>query len=716
MLFQKLKDMKKIKIIISSALFLMTQIGLYAQETSKQIIPCATYEAMEYAFQQDPQARIRYEAAQKELEEAYKNYEASLKLHEGKIAAFQYTVPVVFHVLHLNGPENISDATLINALAQVNKDYARQGSDTGTIYSAFKSLYINSDIVFMLAHKDPNGNCTSGIVHYYNTNTNWVQAAFPYPYTWNPTKYLNIYIVKEICQSAPNCSTSGGIIVGYTYKPGTWSSGSSRDAIVYNYQFLSGTQARSLSHEIGHWLNLSHTWGNTNNPGVSCGDDGVSDTPITKGFFSTCPNSATGSGCSSPENVENIMDYSSCPKMFTTGQTNKMRTALASATSGRNNLSTTSNLTATGVNDTSTCYPIAYGYPSSFTVCSGSAFTVTDKSFNGPVASRTWAASGGATIANPSASVTTMTISTPGIQTVSLTTCNFAGCTTYTFAVNVLNGTPNVTGSYFESFEGGTSLPTNWSVINGSGGTTWQVYTGGGATGTNAMFVDGSLEPTGVQETLETPSYDFLNNTGATFTFKYAYAQKTSSHQDKLIVQASADCGGTWTNVYQPSATTLASGSGGVSSTPFYPTPSQFKLYTLTTNPAFNTFKTKPNVRVRFIFQEDATNGFGNNFFLDDINFSVPTGVNELTQSVGFNISPNPNNGSFTIKFTLSDVSEVQYQITDILGKTILQSNKQKYETGEHTINVNIQSVPTGIYFLQFELNGQKMARKIIVD
>lgn len=711
-MYRKIKTMKKISII------LLSTFGLYlsnAQET-KQIIPCATYEAMEMAFQQDPEAKARYDAAQKELEEAYKNYEESLKLHQGKTAAFQYTVPVVFHVLHTNGPENVSDATLINALAQVNRDFARQGSDTGTIYSAFKSLYINSDIVFMLAHKDPSGNCTSGIVHYYNTNTNWVQMNFPYPYTWNPTKYLNIYIVKEICQSAPNCSTSSGIIVGYTYKPGTWPSGSSRDAIVYNYQFLSGLNARSLSHEIGHWLNLSHTWGNTNNPGVSCGDDGVSDTPITKGFFSTCPSSATGSGCSSPENVENIMDYSSCPKMFTIGQTNAMRSALASSVSGRNNLSSSANIIATGVNDTSTCQPIAYGYPTTFTTCTGNSLTVTDKSFNGPVASRTWAATGGASIANPSASVTTIVFSNPGIQTVSLTTCNFAGCTTYTFAVNVIDGTPNITGSYFESFEGSTSLPPNWSVINGNGGTTYQVYTGGGATGSNAMFIDGSLEPPGAEETLETPSYDFLNNSGAIFTFKYAYARKNSSHNDKLIVQASADCGGTWTNVYQPSASTMASGSGGTTSTPFYPTPSQFKTYTLTSNPAFTSFKTKPNVKIRFVFQEDATNGFGNNFFLDDINFSTTVGINELTQSISLTISPNPTNGIFSIKFTLSDPSELNYQLTDILGKTILKSNKQTYEVGEHTIDMNISSLPPGIYFLQLELNGQKIAQKIIKE
>ena len=116
---------------------------------------------------------------------------------------------------------------------------------------------------------------------------------------------------------------------------------------------MSGLAARNLSHEIGHWFNLTHTFGNTNNPGLVCGSsaggDGVSDTPDTKGNFSTCPASSTNTAftCTSPnptntanyyQNVQNFMDYSSCPRNFTTGQTNKMRTAAQSATSSRNNL------------------------------------------------------------------------------------------------------------------------------------------------------------------------------------------------------------------------------------------------------------------------------------------------------------------------------------------------------------------------------------------
>ena len=271
---------------------------------AQSIQPCNTMDAMDQVFAKDPAAKIRYEKEQAELKSAYEAYEHSLTLHKPG-AAIQYTVPVVFHIMHLNGPENISDATCINVLASVNSDFAKAGADVPTIHASFAPLYINSDIKIMLAHKDPSGNCTSGIVHHYNTNTDWNQAAQPYPYTWNPTKYLNIYIVRSICASTATCPTAGGVIVGYTYKPGTWPSGAAQDAITYNYQYLSGISARSVTHEIGHWFNLSHTFGNTNNPGVTCGDDGLADTPVTKGYFSTCPGNNAGpfSGCTATEKI-----------------------------------------------------------------------------------------------------------------------------------------------------------------------------------------------------------------------------------------------------------------------------------------------------------------------------------------------------------------------------------------------------------------------------
>lgn len=699
--------------------------ALFAQEPHNMVKPCATYEAMEQAFQANPNARVQYEQEQEKLRIATEEYEASLK-NKKVGAAFQYTVPVVFHILHTNGPENIPDANCIAALANINNDYARTGSDTGSIYSAFKSIYINSDIKFMLAHKDPSGNCTSGINHYYNTSTTWNQSAPNYAYSgtaagkWNPTKYLNIYVVKSICPSSATCSTSGGVIQGYTYKPGTWSTGNAADVfVVVSSEVNSNPQnARTLSHEIGHWLNLSHTWGNTNNPGVACGNDGVADTPLTKGFFSTCPSSAVGSGCSVPENVENIMDYSSCVKMFTAGQTNVMRTALASSVSGRNNLWSPANLIATDVNGTTTCAPIAdcHSVNNIYTVCSGGSLTFIDDSYNGTVTSRLWSATGSATIANPANASTSIYFPTVGTQTVTLTVGNTSGTTTVTKVVNVLNGTANYLSTYQESFEP-AGLPANWSVINQTGGVTWAQYFGAAATGNGSYYMNNSINPNGAIDILETPSYNFLANPGAVFTFKYAYARYNASNVDVFKVQASSNCGGSWADINIGTNATFATGSGGTTTTPFYPTPTQYKTYTLTTHPGFNTYKTQPNVRLRFYFQEDPAAGFGNNMFLDDINFNAPMSVSELSQSISFAVYPNPTSGVTNIEFNLKDNANVKYYVTDLIGRIVENERSHNLTAGSHKFTINeSQKLSQGVYMINFELDGQKMSRKLIVE
>jgi hypothetical protein len=705
-------------------------------QTNDIVMPCATYEAMEKVFQSEAGARERYNSNQAILQQAVKDYEESLKNHKVG-AATQYTIPVVFHILHMYGAENIPDANCIAALANMNNDYAASSSDVGTIDPLFASLYINSDIKFMLAHKDPLGNCTSGILHHYNTNTNWNQASPAYVYSgtgvgqWNPTKYLNIYVVNSICPNTATCSSSGGIIVGYTYKPGTVSTGNPADAFVIRASWVNSniTNTRSLSHEIGHWLGLSHPWGNTNNPGVACGDDGVSDTPITMGFFSTCPSSTVGSGCTpSGENVENIMDYSSCPKMFTTGQTNVMRATLGAAVNGRNNLSTATNLGSgvTDVNGTSVCAPIADFYTTYgtainvYTVCAGGSINFNDVSYNATVTARTWAATGGASITNFTASSTAILFPNAGIQTVSLTVTNGSGSNTLTKTVNVVAGPANYNSTYQESFEASASLPTNWAVINTSG-VAWARSTAAAATGTACYNLNNpGGNPATTVDILETPSYDFASNPGAQFTFKYAYAMQSSTWADVFKVQASSNCGGSWTDIYVPTPSFMSGGSGGVTTAPFTPTAStQWKTYTLTTHPAFTVFKSQPNVKIRFYFMENssALSGNGNNMWLDDINFNGTLGVNELTRSIGFVVYPNPTPGTATLEFTLSESSTISYNVVDVIGRVVETQKPVTISAGQHSYTINeSQTFKSGIYFVSFELNGQKMSRKLIVE
>ncbi|MDO8998768.1 MAG: M43 family zinc metalloprotease [Bacteroidota bacterium] len=701
---------------------------------SNKIQPCVTIDAMEEYFKLNPDALKNYELNQAAFQKQY--LEDIQNQSTNKSAAVQYTIPVVFHILHLGGAENISDAAVNAALAQVNSDFAAAGSDANTIFAPFQALYINSDMKFMLAKKDPSGNCTSGIVHRYDSRTNWdrnppssaFNPALFAGITWDATKYLNIIIVKNIV-AAPN---QNGTVVGYTTLPGNLPTGASQDAIIYNYSFLSGLNARSLSHEIGHWFNLTHTFGNTNNPGVVCGStaggDGVSDTPDTKGNFSTCPASSTNTAftCTSPnpsnpanyyQNVENIMDYSSCPKNFTSGQTTRMRNAAASSTSGRNNLWSSGNLSFTDVNSTGFCAPIAeFLSTTGYTVCSGGSLFMKDFSYNGVITNYAWSVDNGAIVASPTASNTSITFPNQGVTTVTLLTSNSQGSSFKVRTVNVLNGTPYINGNYVESFEN-PGVPSNWNVTNLST-LAWNQTNIAAKDGTGSFYVDGSNSSPGDKVILDMPVMDVLNNPSNLLKFSYAYARQTATQNDKLVLQGSTDCGGSWVDVVgNLSAQTMQSGSGGVTATPFVPTAAQWKEVDVTTYPFWFNFLNSQSASFRFVFTEDPAAGGGNRLFLDAVSFEDPNGINELTKKYKLNLFPNPSNAESTLKFNLSDAATVNVSVIDVLGKDVLTPVTNNYGVGEQSITINNNNtLAKGIYFVNISINGAKMSKKLVIN
>ena len=204
------KQLQKISLLAT----MLGAFGSFAQ-TNSGIQPCATFESMEMHFKGNPSAKSNYENVQRILDEQMKQYEQD-KLAGKMLAPPVYTIPVVFHVLHQGGAENISDAVIQQALAWVNKDYDRTNPDANTTAAPFNSSFINSEIVFKLATIDPNGNCTNGIVRRVDSRTMWDRnppGAFGYLYngiTWNPTKYLNIIIVKDIVAASGQVGTVVG--------------------------------------------------------------------------------------------------------------------------------------------------------------------------------------------------------------------------------------------------------------------------------------------------------------------------------------------------------------------------------------------------------------------------------------------------------------------------------------------------------------------------
>lgn len=720
--------MKKQVLKITLALSLVASVGGFSQVN--QIMPCGTYEAMEQRFKEDPSARVQFESAQKQLETTRLAAENSA----ARPAAFMYTVPVVFHVLHTGGPENISDAACLAALDQVNKDFARQSQDTNLMFAPFKSKYVDSEIRFMPAKRDPQGNCINGVVHHLDPKANWSQGGAQqstyWPYTWDPTRYLNIYIVANIVPQGT--VTGGGIIVGYTYIPGTWPTGNQHDAIVYRYSFLStgfpNPDSRSLSHEIGHWLSLPHTFGPTNNPGLVCGDDNIADTPPTKGNFAACPASSTNTlfTCLNPnpsnannyyQNVENIMDYSNCPKNFTQGQTTNMRNTLAGTVANRQNLWSASNLIFTGVNSTVPCAPIAefLSNNGSYTVCAGGSLTMKDFSSNAVITGYSWSADNNAMVTSPTASQTAINFQIVGVSNVTLTVSNAQGSSTKVRQVYVLDATPALTGASFESFEFG--LPPFWSIGDvENDGKTWINTSSASYDQSFSYYIDGGQMPANSSDYLLMPMIDVKNNQANKLEFAYAYRRMTNTQSDVLKIQGSRDCGGSWDDIVVLSANVMALNSGGTSSDPFLPNSNEeWKSYVISDHPKWLNYINSSSVLVRFMFVE-GTSGFGNNLFIDAVNFYSPSGVNELTRKMEFTMYPNPTTGEAFVHFNLSAETQVNITVKDVLGREVLQIADKKYQAGEQTIQIASDGVLTpGVYFVNMSVNGANMSHKMIV-
>ncbi|MCC6181635.1 MAG: T9SS type A sorting domain-containing protein [Bacteroidia bacterium] len=718
---------KQILFALSAAMFSLTLIA----QRDPNMIPCTTYDAMDEVFKNNPSANTRYQQVQTQLEQEYQN-ELAKASSVAKVAVPIYTIPVVFHIM---GPQSISDQVFTNLISYVNNDFAALGSDKGTISPLFASLYVDAEIRFEIAKKDPLGNCTNGIIRHDNENIYWSQSGGNYNYSgsgvnrWPTNKYLNVYIVECIASSTYTCPTTGGAYIGgYTYLPGTWSTNAPQDAIVMLKSQLAQIDpkdSRTISHEIGHWLNLPHTFGNTNNPGVTCGDDGVADTPPTKGYFSTCPSSSGGNTCdaSGNANVENIMDYASCPKMFTQGQVTRMRTALASSTSGRNNLWSAANLLATGITPGYTCSPIADFKSNKRAVCEGGTVTYTTTGAYGSSGNVSWTFQGG----TPSTSTATsqvVTYPTAGTYSVSHTVTNPNGTNTKTVTsyVTVTDGTNGILVPTMYDFQGST-LPSSITVTNGNTGSpTWIQHTTNGANSTTKSIYmnNASSSSTGGHiDYFETPIYDFTNTTGLTLSYYYAYAKRVAAQADTFKVQYSLDCGGTWSNVLgAPTTAQMATASGGTTTTAFTPTSSQWVLKSHPTA-LLNVLNNKPSVKLRFWFKSDIGTGRSNNIYIDQINLTgnVVTAITELEKSMQIELYPNPSNTTSTLHFTLNEKQYAKISVLDVMGR-ILESVDKTTDNGntiEYIINQNNQ-LASGIYFVNIDVNNQRITKKLIIE
>ncbi|MBO2012606.1 M43 family zinc metalloprotease, partial [Hymenobacter negativus] len=457
--------LKKLIPSVLTVALALTGLGASAQERGRDW--CGTTAMQEKFYAEHPGAREAQTAYYQQLEAMAQaqNQQRGQSQQRGAAYVTDVTIPVVVHVIHAGGPENISDRQIYSAIEQLNIDYQKRNADTASIIPMFRSRAAAIGFQFRLAKKDPNGNCTTGITRHYAPNliNDDQSGAVQSLVIWDRMRYLNIWLVSTI--GTP--TAGGGIILGYSNLP--QNSTSMRDGFVERHDYFGtlGTSTltrgtdRTGTHEIGHYFGLSHTWGQNNTPGSGdcTGTDFVADTPPTDGTFNC---NLSYAPCGQIANVQNIMDYA-CEVMFTEGQKQLMRNVLATS-SVRVGLSTPANLVATGTNDgyvAPDCAPLAAfaALPGTSTsVCVNSPVSFRDYSANftatGGTLTYSWSFPGG----NPAtATGQTVSVSYPaaGFYSVTETVTNSIGATssTQTNIVRVEGPTGGESAPFQQSFE-----------------------------------------------------------------------------------------------------------------------------------------------------------------------------------------------------------------------------------------------------------------------
>ena len=652
---------------------------------------CGFNVAYEKLFEKNPQARDLFKQA------TQSNYNKI----SNNTSASNFTIPVVFHILHKGGSENISDAQIFDAITILNRDYRKLNADTANIVTQFKPIAADCNINFVLASLDPNGKCTNGITRHYDLKTNWTLDQEDYIYTWNPSKYLNIYVVR---------SMQGGGIAGYTYLPGGVPQ--TMDAVVALHSFVGsiGTSnaynSRVLSHEVGHWLNLQHVWGSGNNPGVACGDDGVGDTPLTKGHSQCNLGNAIICTPAVTENIQNYMEYAYCSNMFTQGQKARMHVVLNNGPAGRENLSANANLIATGVvNPTFTCPPTAQFINATSVTCVGGSLPFVDWSYNAPVTNWEWSSNLSPAIST--AQNGTLSFNNSGLAFIKLKVSNgFGSDSSIKQVVTVLpasTGSGNINVS--QGFE--TAFPdNNWFISIPNYGSAFQQTTSASASGSVSAWINNYYDNPNGPVLIYSPSFNLVSAVTAQLSFKYAYAQQSLSNADRFKVYVSINCGSSWNVLYDVAGTPLSTTGAPVGGS-FIPNTLQWK----TENIDLLGYSNMPSVYFKFEFTPDV-NGSGNNFYLDDINLSSVVGLNEFKNELKkVNVFPNPftdevivdNNGNEGIN------SIKVYDVSSRLLKEI-----DLHEVKGRIVLKEAADLNKGIYFLELKSENNSRTLKLI--
>ena len=319
---------------LACCLMVCLWVAWSAAEDRKLVRNCASPQRYQELVQGNTGFRQSVSALNEESKKLYGLWATDASKLPGPI-----TIPVVVHVIFNTDAQKISQAQVQSQIDVLNRDFGTRYLNQ--VPERFRSLAAKADIQFRLAVRDPDGKATTGITYtqtkvgvFSNGDDDAVKSKARGGHDpWPRDDYLNLWVCNL------EKSDDHQPLLGYSSWP---LEPAAVDGVVILYRVF-GTagveksdydQGRTATHEVGHWLNLHHLWGDGLDNAGCDQDDGVGDTPTQKDKHYDCPNKPVVS-CDGPKGdmFMNYMDYSpdKCMCLFTVGQVRRMQATINTA-------------------------------------------------------------------------------------------------------------------------------------------------------------------------------------------------------------------------------------------------------------------------------------------------------------------------------------------------------------------------------------------------